>query len=721
MPAVLFRLGKRLSPAFAGMTAQERAYWLGDAFGLAYSAPLALLGLAWLAARTRLETAAAHWPVFFLALALVAIFRRFNFFGFTEIRTGLYADWGGSFDSLAAWSAALVLGPVAFWPGLLLYLAGFLMKWREYSRANMRLPRLRRLTLAVACDSLLPVLALSLYERWGGDIPLPGIGSGAILPAVFAALLWYLLSSLLYLPYFILTFIPPSASLPAGERLPAVRAVAWLYIVMDLLPALLGPFAVLSAGMYGVHGFGMYALLLSGLVLPAYLANRLSMAAERSYHRSRELERLERLSTAIIDAPSDASTLPDLLREHVPGMFPDSQVEVRLFPGTTLLRSSQDFLPVAGAVWDWLQNGPAPEPRCFLSGEAHPWNGARDGSACVLAPIYSLSSGALIGGVCVVVKWWPDKIIPYFLPAVQSLATLVSSALNQAEVTAQMLANERVVKELALAGEIQAGLLPQELPQPPGWQIAAVLEPTRETSGDFYDVIPLPSGRLGIVIADVADKGMGAALYMTLSRTLIRTYAVEHEQRPDLVLRAVNGRLMADSRAVMFVTVFYGVLDPLSGRLDYCNAGHNPPLLFHPHPRPVAPGEQNETNYWFPELAAEAVRSPAATVEVQHQALERTGMALGMLEEAPLNRETVILQPGAVLVLYTDGVTEAGRRAGEFFEVERVVEAAQDCLDCPAQDMLDGLLGAVHNFVGEVGQEDDVTVMVVRREGERQI
>jgi len=240
-------------------------------------------------------------------------------------------------------------------------------------------------------------------------------------------------------------------------------------------------------------------------------------------------------------------------------------------------------------------------------------------------------------------------------------------------------------QELTLAGRMQASLLPGELPEIDGWKFSAAWIPARETSGDFYDYIPLEAGRLGIAIADVVDKGMGAALYMALSRTLLRTYAADYPERPDLALQAANQRMLAEAGGGHFVTLFFGVLEPTNGNLLYCNAGHNPPLLF---------------------------PSPETTEPI---ALQRTGMALGVQEIGEWNLQSIDLPPNATLLFYTDGLVDALDPGGQPFGLERLITAMQPNLALPAQTIQDAILSAVQTFVAGAPQVDDMTMVVVQR------
>jgi serine phosphatase RsbU (regulator of sigma subunit) len=400
-------------------------------------------------------------------------------------------------------------------------------------------------------------------------------------------------------------------------------------------------------------------------------------------------ERLEHLGDAMLEAPPDASELPRLLQEHVPGIFPGSRVEIRIQSDETLLRLPEAWPGLGRSVWEWLRS--ATEAHSFLPGARLPWGGKQpDGEAIVLAPIVGVERPVSEGGVCVQVSAEAGTASSW-LPAVKFLAARISSTLHGARVYAQTLAQKRVARELAAAARIQASFLPESLPDPPGWQLSAVLQPARETSGDFYDVIPLDNERLGIVVADVVDKGMGAALYMALCRTLIRTYAAEHEKRPELVFGATNRRILMDAQAGLFVTAFFGILEPEAGTITYCNAGHNPPYL---------------------------LRAKDGTA----QALPPTGIALGVLEDWAWKQETVQLDQGDLLLVYTDGVVEAKDPRGEFFGAQRLVEAARSNLDRPAQEIQDALLGELRTFAGGAPQFDDITLMLALREehsGER--
>jgi sigma-B regulation protein RsbU (phosphoserine phosphatase) len=246
-------------------------------------------------------------------------------------------------------------------------------------------------------------------------------------------------------------------------------------------------------------------------------------------------------------------------------------------------------------------------------------------------------------------------------------------------------ANTKIMLELALAGEVQTSFLPRTLPEITGWQLAVALQPSRETSGDFYDVNLLPNGCLGLLVADVVDKGVGAALFMAMCWTLYRTYAVEFPDRPEAVLEAINRRILEDTNTRQFVTMFYGILDPATGNLAYCNAGHCPPFLFKHSGK--EPGQ-----------------------------LIRTGVPLGIFGEQTWNQGTLRLDSGDVLVLYTDGVTEAQDADECFYGEERLIESVKRRLGHSAQEIQDSIMEDLHRFMGEGSQTDDIVLSILMRD-----
>lgn len=260
-----------------------------------------------------------------------------------------------------------------------------------------------------------------------------------------------------------------------------------------------------------------------------------------------------------------------------------------------------------------------------------------------------------------------------------------STALPAEEEPNDKLTQQRTLLELEMAGKIQAKILPEKLPNLEGWDIAAAIESAYETSGDFYDFIPLAYGKQGIVIGDVTNKGLGAAIFMALCSSLLRTYATHHPIMPAMTFNAVNERLNVDSRSGMFVTVFYGVLDPKLNRLIYTNAGHNPPILVSDNKgKPV-------------------------------DQLGTTGPALGILENTTWQQKMVKLSPGDALVMYTDGVTEAESPQGEFFGEQRLVSIIRSRKTQPARNILQSILAAVSKFTEGAPRADDIALVVLKR------
>jgi len=241
---------------------------------------------------------------------------------------------------------------------------------------------------------------------------------------------------------------------------------------------------------------------------------------------------------------------------------------------------------------------------------------------------------------------------------------------------------EREKAELQIAATIQLSFLPRSLPRVEGYDIAAASLPAREVGGDFYDLIDLGAGKTGFVIADVAGKGVPAALFMVLSRTTVR-FSMQKTGGVSRAMADANRMISADADQGMFVTLFFGILDPRSGVFRYANAGHNPPLHYH-----------------------------AATGEITH--LRVTGMAIGVDSDQEYREDMVTLLQGDILVFYTDGVVEAINIQEEAFGEERLHGVIRRSCHLSAAGLLQEMHEQVQVFVGGAPQFDDITLMVLK-------
>jgi PAS domain S-box-containing protein len=240
---------------------------------------------------------------------------------------------------------------------------------------------------------------------------------------------------------------------------------------------------------------------------------------------------------------------------------------------------------------------------------------------------------------------------------------------------------ERIEQELRVARMIQHTLLPKSLPELEGYQIAAYYQSAREVGGDFYDFLRLPDGRLGLIVGDVSGKGVPAAIVMATTRTLLR--AAYHLGSPGEILEQVNDALFPDIPPNMFVTCLAALLDSRTGRLQYANAGHDPPYIRH-----------------------------AAGVSK----LRATGMPLGLMPNMSYEQKEITLQPGESILLYSDGLLEAHSPQREMFGFPRMqghVSAHPE-----GASLIDSLLAELERFTGEDWeQEDDITLLTLQRLG----
>jgi len=259
----------------------------------------------------------------------------------------------------------------------------------------------------------------------------------------------------------------------------------------------------------------------------------------------------------------------------------------------------------------------------------------------------------------------------------------------------QQLVHEQLQKELQFAREIQASMLPQD--QPSGadgaaLDICAAMEPAREVGGDLYDFFHVDSGELCFLVGDVSDKGLPAALFMARTMDVVRvvTRLLRGENgsapRPDEIIACVNRELCQNNASCMFVTLFFGMLEPRSGVLRYCNAGHNPPYV-------VDAGGATK--------ALEGLRS----------------VPLGVKADAAFGTVSVTLARGETLFVFSDGITEAMNAAGEFYAEGRLERALFTCAGRTSEEVIGSVVESLGEFVSGIAQSDDITAMAIRLPG----
>ena len=318
-------------------------------------------------------------------------------------------------------------------------------------------------------------------------------------------------------------------------------------------------------------------------------------------------------------------------------------------------------------MWDWLQE------EGFIS------------EAIVPLVVEGRSLGTML--VCMRERRRLDENELRFM---QLMANQAAIAIEGARLQVEERRRWQMERELLVGRQIQESMLPAQCPMVPGWQFAAIYEAARLVGGDFYDFFPLNDrpGQWGIVIADVSDKGVPAALFMALSRTTIRNTALPNTPPGEALCRA-NRFIRQDSQSDMFLSVFYGTLDTHNGRFTYSSAGHNWPLWW----------QANTQSF---------------------QALKLPGIVLGVMDEIELAESNIDVHAGDVLIFYTDGVTEAVNAAEEEVGLTGLETAVADHLErdpeISAQTLITVIVDALKTHTADVPQQDDTTLCIVKRE-----
>lgn len=264
-----------------------------------------------------------------------------------------------------------------------------------------------------------------------------------------------------------------------------------------------------------------------------------------------------------------------------------------------------------------------------------------------------------------------------------AIANSAAIAIENARLYQLAIEQARLEREMQMAHKVQAGLLPSQLPQIPGWEFATRWQPAREVGGDYYDFIQIDADHLAFLVADVTDKGMPAALFMASTRSTVRASSSENINASD-VINKVNQLLTSETEDGLYVSMIYAILDTSKGLLQFAIAGHNPPLHYSAARRKITE-------------------------------LEHGGLWLGVEKQSVYPVHTVNIEPGDFVVMITDGVTDAVDKNKEDFGTERLLDSIQTNNGHKADDIAGGLFNTVIAHIANEPVIDDITILVVKR------
>jgi sigma-B regulation protein RsbU (phosphoserine phosphatase) len=263
-----------------------------------------------------------------------------------------------------------------------------------------------------------------------------------------------------------------------------------------------------------------------------------------------------------------------------------------------------------------------------------------------------------------------------------AITAIAAIAIENARLYQMAVEKGRLQQELQMAREMQISFLPDEIPTVNGWDFAARWLPAREVAGDYYDFISFDNGQMGLVIADVTDKGAAAALFMVFTNSIVRA-SVLSNMPPVESLTNANRLISARSPNAMFVSLVYCLLDPHSGKVTYVNAGHNPPLYYNKSTRTL-------------------------------RKLMPTGMVLGIDPDAPLLQREIALKPGDFILFYTDGLPDAINAHEEAFGMQRLETILHANPSASAEELLDDISAALYAHTGGITPFDDISMLIAK-------